>query len=126
MSLTQYISEAISSSQYLYHFTTDDKLDSILSSNTLIGSEFGNPDDNLVGVSTTRNKNLNYDNSTVKITLDKNKLKHNYKIIPYDYWQRDYNVPNNPQTVDEDEEIILTPRGYVKNIKNYIIKVDNI
>jgi hypothetical protein len=53
-------------------------------------------------------------------------LSNKYKIQPRDYWNREYNVPNNPQTIDEDEEVILTPKGQIDNIKKYIISITEV
>jgi hypothetical protein len=113
----------------LYHYTSTDALKSILQSNKIKGSfmyEVNKKE--LYGVSTTRNKNFQYDpqRTNVRITLDGDKLSNNYKITPRDYWERQYNIPDNPQTVDEDEEVILTPKGYIDNIKNYILAVDKL
>jgi len=110
----------------LYHFTKKSLLEKILSSNEMKGS-FMYEDENgkdLYGVSTTRNKNLFYDKNPIRITLDGDKLSNTYKIMPRDYWNRQYNIPGEPQTIDEDEEVILTPKGYVDNIKNYILSID--
>lgn len=113
----------------LYHFTSKNSLEKILDTNKMVGS-FLYEDDGieLWGVSTTRNKNLNYDNqkNNIRITLDGDKLSYNYKIVPTDYWRRIYNVPDNPQTIDEDEEVIMTPKGFIFNIKKYIISIDQI
>ena len=109
----------------LYHFTSRSNLEKILSDNKLNGSfmyELENGKE-LYGVSTTRNKNLFYDKNPIRISLDGNKLSNNYKISPRDYWNRQYNIPDNPQTVDEDEEVILTPKGYIENIKEYILGI---
>jgi hypothetical protein len=113
----------------LYHFTNNESLNKILDENKMIGSfMYEENGKDIYGVSTTRNKNLNYDfkKNNIRITLDGDKLSNNYKIKPKDYWYRQYNIPFNPQTVDEDEETILTPKGYIYNIKNYIISIDNI
>lgn len=88
----------------LYHFTNEESLDKILSDDKLLGSfmyEVG--DAELRGVSTSRNKNLNYDRerNNIRITLDGDMISNNYKIKPRDYWERVYNVPDNPQTIDE-------------------------
>lgn len=113
----------------LYHFTSKNSLEKILDTNKMVGS-FLYEDDGieLWGVSTTRNKNLNYDNqkNNIRITLDGDKLSYNYKIVPTDYWRRIYNVPDNPQTIDEDEEVIMTPKGFIFNIKKYIISIDQV
>jgi hypothetical protein len=110
----------------LYHFTNKVNLDKIISSDRMMGSfmyELENGKE-LYGVSTTRNKNLFYDKNNIRITLDGDKLSNKYKIQPRDYWNRQYNIPNEPQTVDEDEEVILTPKGYIENIKNYILNIN--
>lgn len=113
----------------LYHFTNEESLDKILSDDKLLGSfmyEVG--DAELRGVSTSRNKNLNYDRerNNIRITLDGDMISNNYKIKPRDYWERVYNVPDNPQTIDEDEEVIITPIGYISNIKKYIVRIERI
>jgi hypothetical protein len=110
----------------LYHFTSKNNLEKILSSNKLNGSfmyELENGDE-LYGVSTSRNKNLFYDKNNIRITLDGDKLSNNYKIKPRDYWYREYNIPDNPQTVDEDEEVILTPNNYIFDVKKYILDIE--
>ncbi len=111
----------------LYHFTNKSSLDKILKDDILLGSfMYEENDTDLFGVSTTRNKSLNYDNkkNNIRITLDGDKLSNNYKIKPRDYWRREYNVKDNPQTIDEDEEVIMTPKGGINNIKKYILSID--
>ncbi len=113
----------------LYHFTNLSSLNKILDENKMYGSFMYEENEiELFGVSTTRNKNLNYDSqkNNIRITLNGDKLSNNYKIKPRDYWNREYNVPDNPQTIDEDEEVILTPKGYIGNIKNYITSIDEV
>jgi hypothetical protein len=126
--IREYLNESKSVGK-LYHFTDENSLEKILNDNKMIGSfmyEIG--DVELYGVSTTRNKNLNYDHTknNIRITLNGDMLSNNYKIQPRDYWERQYNVLDNPQTIDEDEEVILTPKGYIFNIKKYIISIDKI
>jgi len=110
----------------IYHYTSLPNLKNILSQNKLKGSYINIHGEETTGVSTTRNKNFKYDDNEVQIVLDGDKLSNNYKILPNDYWRRDYNIPNNPQTQDEDEEVIITPKGYIENIKDYILSVDKI
>jgi hypothetical protein len=84
----------------LYHYTSTDALKSILQSNKIKGSFMYEVNEKeLYGVSTTRNKNFQYDpqRTNVRITLDGDKLSNNYKITPRDYWERQYNIPDNPQ-----------------------------
>jgi hypothetical protein len=109
----------------IYHFTRKDSLKNILNSNKLLGSfqyELNNGKE-IWGISTTRNKNLFYDNTDVRITLDGDKISDNYQIIPRDYWGGEYNIPDNPQTIDEDEELIITPKKYIDNINKYILDI---
>ncbi len=113
----------------LYHFTNSTSLKKILEENILVGSfMYEHNGVELYGVSTTRNKNLNYDKqrNNIRITLDGDSLSNKYKIQPRDYWNREYDVPNNPQTIDEDEEVILTPKGKIDNIKKYIISITEV
>jgi len=113
----------------LYHFTNLSSLNKILEENKMNGSFMYEENGiELFGVSTTRNKNLKYDRqkNNIRITLNGDKLSNNYKIKPRDYWNREYNVPDNPQTIDEDEEVVLTPKGYISNIKNYIVSIDEV
>lgn len=113
----------------LYHFTNSTSLKKILEENILVGSfMYEHNGVELYGVSTTRNKNLNYDKqrNNIRITLDGDSLSNKYKIQPRDYWNREYNVPNNPQTIDEDEEVILTPKGQIDNIKKYIMSITEV
>lgn len=115
----------------LYHVTHPSNAIKIINSNHLIGSylEGVNPENQIKskGISTTRDKNFFYDErnrqNTVQFVLDGNKISNNYKIIPYDYWGREYNIPEEPQTIDENEEIILVPKGYLE-LNKYLIQVN--
>ena len=111
----------------LYHVTTPEKLKKILDSNTLKGSyiSWDGGDTDFLGISTTRNKNFLYDDNKIQIVLNGDKISNNYKIQPYDYWGREYNIPDEPQIKDEDEEIIKVGKDGLKNIKNYIIKIND-
>lgn len=114
---------------FLYHFTNSNSLNKILEEDKMTGSFMYEENGvEFYGVSTTRNKNLNYDKNknNIRITLNGDKLSNNYKIMPRDYWNREYNVPDNPQTIDEDEEVILTPKHHIFNIKTYIVSIDEI
>tara|TARA_R110000822_G_scaffold149056_6_gene288139 strand:+ start:4782 stop:7679 length:2898 start_codon:yes stop_codon:yes gene_type:complete len=111
----------------LYHVTTPQKLEKILNSNTLRGSyiSWDGGETDFLGISTTRNKNFLYDNNKIQIVLDGDKISNNYKVMPYDYWRRNYNIPGESQTQDEDEEIIKVGEGGLKSIKDYIIKIND-
>ena len=106
----------------LYHSTSESQYDNIIKQNIMKGGFININGNETVGISTTRNKNFWYDNNPIQIVLDGDKISNNYKIQPYDYWGREYDIPGNPQVRDEDEEIILTPE--IKNIKDYIISVN--
>ena len=110
----------------LYHVTTPENLKKILDSNTLKGSisDFHGGKD-FIGISTTRNKNFLYNQNQIQIVLDGDKISNNYKIMPYDYWRRSYDLPNNPQAKDEDEEIIKVGGDGLRDIKKYIVKINN-
>ena len=110
----------------LYHVTSPQRLEKILSSNTLKGSLldfYGGKD--FIGISTTRNKNFLYNQNQIQIVLDGDKISNNYKIMPYDYWGRSYDLPKNPQARDEDEEVIKVGRDGLKDIKKYIVKIND-
>ena len=111
----------------LYHITTPEKLKKILDSNTLKGSyiSWDGGDTDFLGISTTRNKNFLYGDNKIQIVLNGDKISNNYKIQPYDYWGREYNIPDEPQIKDEDEEIIKVGKDGLKNVKNYIIKIND-
>ena len=106
----------------LYHSTSESQYDNIIKQNIMKGGFININGNETVGISTTRNKNFWYDNNPIQIVLDGDKISNNYKIQPYDYWGREYDIPGNPQVRDEDEEIILTSE--IKNIKDYIISVN--
>jgi hypothetical protein len=110
----------------LYHFTTQEFIYNILKENRMKGS-FLYDDVNgkeYYGVSTTINSKLYYKGQTCRITLDGTMLSDSYRIVPYNYWYGEYDVKDNPQTIDEDEEIIMTPKKFIFNIKKYIISID--
>ncbi len=97
----------------LYHFTSLSGGESIIKSNTLkpINYDF---------ISLTRDKNLyktsdHIEGGLVRLTLDGDKLSDNFKIKPYDEDQRKIHGSF------ESEERINKP---IKNIKDYIIKID--
>ena len=108
----------------LYHSTHIQQALSIISENSIDGSYFGNVDSEKMGLSTTRNKNFIYDRRCVQFVINGDKISNNYKIIQYDYWLGNYNVSDNPQTQDEFEEIIITPKGKIKNFNDYLLCVN--
>lgn len=108
----------------LYHVTGLKNACDIIKDNQIRGSYFGHVDKQELGISTTRNKRFLYDENFVQFVLDGDKISFNYKIRPHDYWERNYNVPGEPQTKDEDEEIILVPKEKLFNLNKYLIKVN--
>lgn len=106
--------------QDLYHYTSIKNLLSILIDGKIKKSQyFGN-------VSLTRNSNffiqdrdgnIQSDSKKVKIVLDTEKIKHNIKLKPFNYFKNSY---TKHQENDEDEEISKIPIS-VKYIKNIII-----
>ncbi len=73
----------------LYHFTSTFPFNEIIREDKIKVGYYENSyyDKKLYVVSLTRDKNFtNYRKSNIRFELDKNKLKNNYKIIPYDYF----------------------------------------
>ena len=98
----------------LYHFTNIENLLGILKSNKIIGSS----GEREIYISFTRNKNFNLSGhygitgTSVRISINGDKLSNNYKIKPYFY--KEFNR-------DEMEERVITTS--IKNISNYIIEI---
>jgi hypothetical protein len=71
--------------ELIYHWIGDKKVDDIVKEDTLFGNFIhiirGRK---IKGNSFSRNKNLKINYSTIRLTVDKDKLKNNYKIIPLD------------------------------------------
>jgi hypothetical protein len=128
----------------LYHFTSIENLMEIINNNELIGGLDRDSD-----ISLTRDKNFIDTsgaaglgcNSECRIVIDGNKLSNNYKIKPHNAFSdgdvfddsvmsvaarpfRSLGWFNNKEFIvgPESEERVLTT--VIKNIKNYIIKVD--
>ena len=106
----------------LYHSTYPSTLKTILDQNVLKGNLSTYNGKDILAISTTRNKNFKYDGRKAQIVLDGDKLSTKYKIKPYDYWGRNYNIPRNSQAQDEDEEMIITSK--IDNIKDYIVNIN--
>ena len=111
----------------LYHTTKISSACKIIQKNELTGPYV--PEYDMDGISTSRNKAFIYDKRNMKnyvqFVLDGDKISHNHKVIPYDYWHGSYRKdnPTEPQIQDEDEEIVLTKDG-LKDVKKYIINVN--
>jgi len=127
----------------LYHFTTMDKLKSILIDKKIKGNtdpkvsgsrifkQHGYPSE---GISTTRDKNLHWTGTNVRIVLDKRKLKNRFKIIPLHWFNMRYNVQgvnyrgwgnkkltNKEIPMNQAEERVITQKGipidYIEKIE---------
>ena len=137
----------------LYHFTSKEGLKSILKSNSLKAHREYYRGDYINFISFTRNKNFHKKSESFnvkldyRITLDGDKLSNNWKISPFAYipgwdykdnWEYDWLDDESEETVrnflngtgeyDEQEERIVfkDEGGQIKNIKNYILKIDKV
>lgn len=107
----------------LYHSTYFDDLLEILNDNILYGSHMYD-----YGIATSRNKNYLFymnDNGDLKsgegecqLILDRDKIKYNYKIKPYD-WEEFKSIKDKNYHQSEDK--ILTNK--IIGIKNYIVGI---
>jgi hypothetical protein len=121
----------------LYHFTDMFSIMKILKDGFINPSYDGGLNDGEeYGISTTRYKSLKWMNNNIRITFDKRKIQHNYKIKPIHwfnmrhYWDnsddyRKYGTEKKPYTnqnipANQYEERILTdkplPIKYIKEI----------
>jgi hypothetical protein len=133
----------------LYHWISNKKVDNIIEEDTLFGDFIHILKDvEIKGNSFSRNKNLKINYSTIRLTVDKDKLKNNYKIIPLDgeiihrkidpldkYRYERFRDRNPKKTnvfgdqpisknFDEhrfDEEFVV---GNINNISRYITQID--
>jgi hypothetical protein len=121
-----------SSKAPLYHYTNIYTFYKILNDNKLNIGFFENPflDKNIKFISLSRDPNLNLSyykiDLDVIIELDNNKLRNNYKLIPYDYFVRSGKTEYTKSDLRrkdpfEFEEIILKD---IENIKSYILSVN--
>lgn len=119
------LDKSLRSKNLLYHSTSFSNLLEILDSNVLISYSLFD-----FGISTSRNKDylfsIDYDDTgdiisgggECQLILDKDKIKSNYKIKPYDY-EMYKKIPDNNYHQSEDK--ILSNK--VKNIKKYIVGI---
>jgi hypothetical protein len=133
----------------LYHWISNKKIDDIVEEDTLFGNFIHTiRGQKISGNSFSRNKNLKINYSTVRLTVDKDKLKNNYKIMPLDAEiihrkidfddRQKYNKfrDRNPKKTnifgdqpirknfDEDrfdEEFVV---GNITNVSRYITQID--
>jgi hypothetical protein len=137
--------------RFLYHFTSSIK--KILESNRInLSSHLGtraDKSDKFFFLSLSRASDpfagygrLGGDTGSSRIVFDKDKLKQNFKVIPFDYWQ-ERNVEKLPAFKDvksgkgttkelnyqinmrnEFEERIVSDKSYIDNISKYIERID--
>lgn len=133
----------------LYHWISNKKVEDIVEEDTLFGNFIHIiKGEEIKGNSFSRNKNLKINYSTIRLTVDKDKLKNNYKIIPLDaeithrkidpsdkYRYERFRDRNPKKTnvfgdqpirknFDEDrfdEEFVV---GNINNISRYITQID--
>jgi hypothetical protein len=121
-----------SSKDPLYHYTNIYTFYKILNDNKSDIGFFENPflGKNIKFISLSRNPNLDFSyykmDLDVIIELDNNKLRNNYKIIPYDYFIRSGKTNYTKSDLRrkepfEFEEVILED---IENIKSYILSVN--
>lgn len=126
------LNEFLADKQYIYHYTNLENFKLIIKSNSLKSNKN-------TGISTTRDKTFHERFDTelfgnIRITLNYNKLKNNYKIQPFqdqtiivddEDWEPIDNTwkgfPSRSNVTNEFEERILT--NEIKNISNYIISL---
>lgn len=101
----------------LFHGTLDINLIDILRDNELKENEPDYGDLPLKGVSLTRNIDVAKSFGHVVFELDQNKLKQNYKIVPFRYPEE---LKGNSYIKDEAEEFLV---GTLKNLNRYTIKI---
>jgi len=114
----------------LYHFTDVNSFRQIMKSNSLKGNIEDLYDEDLYTISLTRNKNFEWQGKDVRIYLDGSKLSNKYKIKPFSFFgtasvKKDWMLLGQKykkSTSDQSEEAVLTKE--IKNIRNYITKVD--
>jgi hypothetical protein len=95
----------------LYHYTSYEGLIKILVTDKMESPIYGH-------VSFSRNKNLNFYNSVIKIIFDGDRMSDQFKIKPYLY-QKNLNYK------EEAEIRIKCDKDYsIKGIKKYIIGID--
>jgi hypothetical protein len=140
--LAEFLNEKVDDNN-LYHFTNLESLYEIIKDGSILPFHDKMMDD---GISTTRNKNLKWLRSNVRLTFDKNELSKRYKIKPFHWFNMKHNWdksddyrkygqdirPNTNQNIpaNQYEERIVTdkplPISYIKEIEiiRYIPKVE--
>lgn len=108
--------------QYLYHFTELHSLENIIKTGVIASTLWDDVAhrckvDPSRGISLTRNKHLNFCNYPIRLCIDYNKLKQNYKLTQY----QDHSMkvkPNQSRRTEAEE------RTYKPVPISYIIGID--
>src|ERR1039458_3304032 len=126
------IFEAVGRSAPLYHATNIDSIQQILSGNQLSACTLHTQNivypsvrnkrigkSKLMGVSLTRDKAYADQWADTILVLDQEKLRHNYKISPVNYYKGDDQEYSHPDR-EEHEEFVV---GGIKNLNNYLLGI---
>lgn len=126
-------------SDVAYHYTKYDSINNILDTNSFnltlaIGSEkdFEINNGKYFYFSTTRSKSSGYKEGSIRLKLNVRELKHNYEMIPVDYFQKskslkDYDDPRDYKRALmslEQEDRIIGDFSTIPNARNYIISIE--
>lgn len=134
LKLTTILQEGIS--DIAYHFTSVERLVSILKKNAFnLTFAPATPNDEvhnkgkLFFMSTTRSKSTGYVAGDVRITLDGRKLGHTFKVIPVEFWKLFLQKPeefenitqyNLHRTNSEQEDRIISDDDEISDANTYI------
>ncbi len=116
---------------YLYHYTTLNNIINILKDNEFILSESNS-------VTSKYSYYLSLTRSAIptvgyaifkdaRIILDKDRIKHNFKLISYDYFDGFYKKDtyySSSISSDEYEERIVSNKRIINNILKYVISIE--
>jgi len=111
---------------FLYHFTTLHYIDDILKTNKLIPHEMQKDVGGMIytGVSVTRKKDFYMnDEDSICIILDKDKLKQDYKIIPFNPHRKSKYKSSLLSYRMNSEEIVVTGKKGLINLDKYIVNI---
>lgn len=115
-------------SPVLFHNTTAFAMTEILRTGrmNLTFSSFGSPDRNRIGRafhgSFSRIRWGGYDHTasrhgSVVFTVDGDRLNHNHKVVPYDYWQHKFGSSHTMPSADEQEDRIISNKESIDILK---------
>lgn len=106
----------------LYHYTTLSRFLEILGTDLLKATQ--GKHDTVNGVSTTRSAQFNWRDSSVRLTLDGNKIRSRHKIVPFSYYgsKELTSKDKDDSAFEESEEVIV---GDLRNLHLYIKAIDS-